>query len=606
MFKLKQKTKTASLSLALAAAMTGGVMMGTSTSVQAANIANDGIGEVLIFPYYTARGGWQSYFNITNTSERTILVKVRWHEGVNSRDARDFNIALSPYDVWTAAVIPDPDGEGARVVTSDNSCTAPALTHEDTDRPNLKGVDFTNHAFKGKYEDGGSELIGRTKEGYFSVYVMAVAKKENNDIIDPPTRDLPDGEIITIAEAVEHTDAGLNNEGIPKDCSVFVKENIKFEKGQKSLLGSNDTTSWLVFNEAKPGQEGEFHEPNNVLRGRAVLINPADGIAMGYDPTVIANFYNPTERGKFAGMDSDANDTMMASASTAFPNMDSAKPPAVSWVDDTPGFFPQGASSAVAGFGVVRNVSASEATATYGIGDGRSVDAISLLFNRAAIVNDYNIAGESETDWVLTLPTKRFYVDTDAHKFAGIQTEGPSIEPFADSVNGEPFNDNNHITNIEANDGESCFDVSMRVWDREEGELTTPGGLDFSPAPDGPGANQFCYETNIISFGEAVDSFVDDVTGETRPISNVMKSQLAKSFDKLAGDYGWAQLEFGAAGGESLPVIGLRLETRKQAGNPAASYGFANAHSYKRNVKAYMVTPENGWEMQTDRTNPNL
>ena len=73
MFKLKQKTKTASLSLALAAAMTGGVMMGTSTSVQAVNIAQDGLGEVLIFPYYTVRDGWATYFNVTNTSDKTVI-----------------------------------------------------------------------------------------------------------------------------------------------------------------------------------------------------------------------------------------------------------------------------------------------------------------------------------------------------------------------------------------------------------------------------------------------------------------------------------------------------------------------------------------------------
>ncbi len=586
MFKLKQKTKTASLSLALAAAMTGGVMMGTSTSVQAINIAQDGIGEVLVFPYYTTRGGWQSYFNITNTSERTILVKVRWHEGVNSRDARDFIVALSPNDVWTAAVIPDPEGTGAaRVVTSDKSCTAPALTHKDTDRSDaLKGVDFTNLAYTGQNADGGAPSLDRTKEGYFTVFVMGVAKKENNDLYDPEHK------MLTIAEAVKHsTVAGNNNEGIPKDCSVFVKEFINWSnppstnmlKGKRIFIEQFNADGTENLNVAG----GEFHEPNNVLKGRAILINPANGIAMGYDPTVMANFYNPTEFGQFKGKDSDNPKNTINKPDNTLPNLSGASPAEASWIDDTPGASAQ-----------LQTVSASQATASYGIGFGRPIDAVSVLFQRAAIVNDYNVAGDSKTDWVVTLPTKRYYVDNASNTDqAGLPGESAPVAPFdRASVNGEAFNENLN--------GRSCFDVTMRLWDREEGELTAPGGLNFSPAPPPGQANQFCYETNVISFGKAMNTFSDELTGETLPLSNVMGSQLSKSFDKLAGDYGWAQLEFGRNGGESLPVIGLRLETRKQAGNPAASYGFANAHSYKRDIRAYMEAP--AWEIEPDREEP--
>jgi hypothetical protein len=330
---------------------------------------------------------------------------------------------------------------------------------------------------------------------------------------------------------------------------------------------------------------GEFHEPNNVLKGRAILINPESGIAMGYDPTVMANFYNPTEFGPFAEKDSDHPSNTINKPSNTLPNLSGASPAVASWIDDTPGAYVQ-----------LQTVTASEATASYGIGFGRAIDAVSVLFQRAAIVNDYNVAGESKTDWVVTLPTKRYYVDNaSSTPEAGIPGEDAPIAPFdRASVNGEAFN--------EDLDGKSCFDVSMRIWDREEGELTAPGGLDFSPAPPPGQANQFCYETNVITFGKAVNTFTDELTGEVLPLSNVMGSQLAKSFEKLSGDYGWAQLEFGASGGESLPVIGLRLETRKKEDNPAASYGFANAHSYKRDLRAYMETP--AWETESNREDP--
>ena len=146
----------------------------------------------------------------------------------------------------------------------------------------------------------------------------------------------------------------------------------------------------------------------------------------------------------------------------------------------------------------------------------------------------------------------------------------------------------------------------MKIWDREEGELTPPGGLNFSPPPAPGEANKFCYEANIITFGETdpVGDFEDEVTGATKSSSNVMGSHLSKAFTQLSGDYGWAQLEFGAGGGQSLPVIGVRLETRKKENNPSASYGFANAHSYKRNVEAYTELPR--WENQFDRSIPQL
>ncbi len=525
MFKLKQKTKTASLSLALAAAMTGGVMMGTSTSVEAVNIAQDGIGEVLLFPYYTVRGGWQTYFNITNTSEHTVIVRVRWHEGVNSRDVRDFNVVMSPYDVWTAAAVPTEDGEGAKIVTSDKTCTAPALNEADGGRPGvLMGKAFTNLAYAGVNGDHGPAGLDRTKEGYFTVISMGVAK---NELVQ------------TAIDATHVAVAGNDNKAVPFDCANIVRR----------------STSDKIIELAD-----DFNEPQNLIKGRAILINAASGIAMGYDPTVLANFFNPLE------VDGLASQNIIKIPSSDEPNLNFALPTSASWIDDTPGIGP-----------VLATVSASEA-ASNGIGSGRAVDAVSVLFNRAAIVNDYNIAGGSATDWVVTLPTKRYYVDEQDSNFAAGKIEDifpAPLQPFDVAVSGEEFGAKVESGMRAEGEAKSCFDVNMRIWDREEGEFSIDEGLAFSPAPPGALSDQFCYETNIISFGDEADS------------SSVVGSKLAKFFNKLPGDYGWGQLEFGAAGGESLPVIGLRLETRKKENNPGSSYGFANAHAYKRDLEAY-------------------
>ena len=50
-------------------------------------------------------------------------VKVRFLEGKNSREVLDFNLFLSPFDVWTAAVSATGAG-GAKATSADNSLHA--------------------------------------------------------------------------------------------------------------------------------------------------------------------------------------------------------------------------------------------------------------------------------------------------------------------------------------------------------------------------------------------------------------------------------------------------------------------------------------------------
>ena len=96
-------------SLCVALAATG--LLGAAGVAQAVNLSEDGTGNVLIFPYYTvnttaAGNAANTYINITNTTGCTKAVKVRFLEGRNSREVLDFNVFLSPFDMWTGAVIP--------------------------------------------------------------------------------------------------------------------------------------------------------------------------------------------------------------------------------------------------------------------------------------------------------------------------------------------------------------------------------------------------------------------------------------------------------------------------------------------------------------------
>ena len=95
----------------LYAALAGVSALGAAGAAQAVNVNPDGLGQVLLYPYYTVRtdatgSAFNTLLSVVNTTASSKAVKVRFLEGKNSREVIDFNLFLSPYDVWTAAVIP--------------------------------------------------------------------------------------------------------------------------------------------------------------------------------------------------------------------------------------------------------------------------------------------------------------------------------------------------------------------------------------------------------------------------------------------------------------------------------------------------------------------
>ena len=99
---MNRKNLTAAVLAGLAGAA------GIVGSAQAVNIDPDGLGQVLIYPYYTTNGGNVTLLSVVNTTDEAKAVKVRFKEGKNSREVLDFNLYLSPWDVWTAAIVDEP------------------------------------------------------------------------------------------------------------------------------------------------------------------------------------------------------------------------------------------------------------------------------------------------------------------------------------------------------------------------------------------------------------------------------------------------------------------------------------------------------------------
>ena len=92
---------------------------------QAVRMSTTGMGQVLLFPYYTAQNDNVSLISLVNTTTQGKAVRL------NLRDARggfivaQLNVYLSAKDVWTAAVVGT--GDEVRIISNDRSCTAPIL-----------------------------------------------------------------------------------------------------------------------------------------------------------------------------------------------------------------------------------------------------------------------------------------------------------------------------------------------------------------------------------------------------------------------------------------------------------------------------------------------
>ena len=86
----------------------------------------EGIGHIVVVPYYSAASGNDTYLSITNTDMRNgKAVKVRFRGASNSDDVFDFTLLMSPGDVWTGTVTKDATSGKAKLLTKDKSCTIP-------------------------------------------------------------------------------------------------------------------------------------------------------------------------------------------------------------------------------------------------------------------------------------------------------------------------------------------------------------------------------------------------------------------------------------------------------------------------------------------------
>jgi hypothetical protein len=545
--------KRNTLTTAVLAGLTG--VAGMVSVSNAINVNPDGLGQVLLYPYYTTRGGNDTLISIVNTTDRGKAVKIRFIEALNSREVLDFNIYMSAWDIWTAAITDE--GPGAKMITSDTTCTSPYFLGEAGGPGSVAEVPFVDLAYNQPEltDDGGPTSLDRTRSGYIEVLEMGVLGVDDVNSED-------------VEAAAEHRVSGPDrgtpppsgttgsNAQIP--CGLFQERWIPavFDNGNGIWDNEGDPGPSGVLDDSRRGME----DPIGGLFGNAAIVDVESGTMLSYEATALDNFW---------------------AADQIFHSIPRSTEPGLGSTNNTE------SNVFISGGAEVENSVWFD-----------SIDAVNHALAVNTLMNEYNInpgLGAS-TEWVVTFPTKRQHVDAARGGFPLTEV----IPPFSQLwTNDSPT---------------SCDLAPLSVWDREEQLLTFQAEGDTCPSPrpidpetgleipcqGGPQGNliALCREANVVRFGpaeEAAPPAESEILGEPSAAES-MRPQYGYINQPLPSRWieGWGRIGFNGFTGRAdtdgrvftgLPAIGFWANTFTNDAvteGVLANYGGAYRHRGSR------------------------
>ncbi len=140
-------------------------MLSLAAGVSAVELSHDGRGDVLIYPFYSAAGGNDTYISVANNTDQAKALRVRFREGMENQEVLSFNLYLGPRDHWSGAVTTH--GDSARLISQDASCTYPYQPEG--------GFVFSDAAF---IDAPVYAITERTREGLVEIIEMGILDDE--------------------------------------------------------------------------------------------------------------------------------------------------------------------------------------------------------------------------------------------------------------------------------------------------------------------------------------------------------------------------------------------------------------------------------------------
>ena len=504
-----------------------------ATNANAFELSNGGVGHNLIVPYFTAQDGNMTVLHLTNTDVKNgKAVKVRFRGAANSDDILDFQVLLSPGDVWTGAVTAGADGV-AQLTTADGTCTVPQLT---------KGVaqSFETRRLQGSLS--AADKAAGTREGYVEIFNMA---------------DIPDAAVYGAATNAK--------------SALFTA--IKHVGGVAPCTASVIDTALLETNYTEPtAAAAGFATPTTGLMGDWYIINVAKTTTFSGGATALTAVSAPgvAGRGNFVLFPQLSASVGAPDAFTADPALRTVVANVNTSKDDAgliPAALPVGYTLPVveAAYYDLPDLSTPylvpAKTPITALGAAIQAELLTQQLAVKSITNQYanDASITAKTDWVFSMPTRRYSVAMDYRADAPVRVFTPGI------LNGTAFF---YTGNTAVDAGKICVNSDgQSFFDREE--TTKSSGAVFSPGS--VDKTRFCGETSVLSFADAGTS----VLGATVARQDTGSSAYVN---------GWSVITT-TNGGAGLPILGssfIKLTNPQASAGMSGTYGITWPHRFTK------------------------
>ena len=503
-----------------------------ATNATAFELTNGGVGHNLIVPYFTAQDGNMTVLHLTNTDVKNgKAVKVRFRGAANSDDILDFQVLLSPGDVWTGAVTAGADGV-AQLTTADGTCTVPALS---------KGVPQSFDTRRLQSSLSAADKAAGTREGYVEIFNMA---------------DIPDAAVYGAATNAK--------------SALFTA--IKHVGGVAPCTASVIDTALLETNYTEPtAAAAGFATPTTGLMGDWYIINVAKTTTFSGGATALTAVSAPgvAGRGNFVLFPQLSASVGSPDAFTADPALRTVAANASTTKDaaGVVGALPAGYTLPVveAAYYDLPDLSTpylipANTPITAG-GAATQAELLTKQLSVKSITNQYanDASITAKTDWVFSMPTRRYSVAMDYRADAPVRVFTPGI------LNGTAFF---YTGNTAVDAGKICVNSNgQSFFDREE--TTKSSGAVFSPGS--VDKTRFCGETSVLSFADAGTS----VLGATVARQDTGSSAYVN---------GWSVIST-TNGGAGLPILGssfIKLTNPQASAGMSGTYGITWPHRFTK------------------------
>jgi len=445
--------KKSMLAMSVAAAIGGLGFAGGALAMQAVDtgatasvleLNPNGIGHQLVVPYFSTQSGNSTLLNIVNTDTvNGKLVKVRFRGAGNSDYLYDFQVLMSPGDVWTAAVTQDAATGVSMLSTADASCT----------------IGLGNGKFSTLRTDPTkAEPANETREGYVEFINMA-------DV--PPGGPLFGGAVKSLYTNIKHVDgvAPCNLTDLAAYLGTDPADYANAALRGMARPSTGLTGDWILLNQSTTA----------AWSGAATALEARD-VAGGVAAAGNVVFWPQ----KFTDVSA-----ALVPVVTADPILRMGSAGVVAQWYDLPDLSTPYVSGAT-----VSNAQADQTTAQL------AVTSVKNQFETSAGI-------AAVTDWLFSQPTRRYHVAVDYNGTGTATAVYRELSgPGTDAAGTDYYNAGN--TGLYSR--QVCLDTTTgpgrnSLFDREE---TTPGVTDspFVPSPNLPEQAEIlllCGEANVVS-----------------------------------------------------------------------------------------------------------